>query len=609
MILVTLYIFVNMADARRLKFGKRSSEYMRVIKLHRLAIPIFSALVGSQSIIFAKSIAELLKMTSKGNNQFAFWETYILIVAMICTIFTQIHWLAKALKYFDASFVIPLFQASFITFASFGGGIYFREFDSFQTNQVIGFPISIFLVGFGVALLSLREVTPTDDKVELLDADAAEGALHDVMAEIDKGGGGGGGGGGRLAPITELENGMERGNENKGHFNAADPHDENENSLDQTMETVSSITSSPASYSELKNSTNSKHSQRHSIPNSTTKEHPVTNTPPHLRLIRGGPKAGRALPSTPKAWIEDGVKNGGNGLSILYAAREIKRHLGGRRSRRRGVGPSSYSRPKSNGKGGKYRPTSASSVGSWQSNNDHISVSSINSFELDSSGREDGSPSPNGSGVGGGGERNEESGSGDGNGNGRSSPSSPSSSSSRIRASTAAREAALQDKLLNSMNAAMMDHTGSNRQPHQSNRKKKAELTISTNTTSKAKRSSSGAASSGRKINTGTLGTTGTAAGQKHKNVMPSPGSSSNIYLGRPTSAERARLCLAQQRRDMVNSRANGVSKVEENKVEDDYDPCAETFDGDTELMNRRLEFKTATTPTNSIRKGLLPRT
>ena len=69
---------------------------------------------------------------------------------------------------------------------------------------------------------------------------------------------------------------------------------------------------------------------------------------------------------TPKAWVKNGLKNGGNGVSILYAAKEIKRHLGGRNRKQRGVGPSKrYSMP------------------NISSPREHISVSSITTFEIE----------------------------------------------------------------------------------------------------------------------------------------------------------------------------------------------------------------------------------
>jgi len=307
LVLIILYVLVSRYESIRDKFGKHSDEYMKVIKLHRFFVPLFSSLIGSQSIIFAKSIAELLKMTARGNNQFIFWETYLLMISMVITIFTQIHWLAKGLKYFDAVYCIPIFQAGFITFASFGGGIYFQEFWNFNLDQMIGFPISIGLIGAGVFLLSFREVTPVGDKVELLDAIAEEEASH-IMTDVDD------------------------DQEYKDSNSAIDSGSPSRKSVSLKMRTL------PVRFKR-----------------SATEGSPS----------RGGPTAGRRLSvpvGTPKAWIQNGLQNGGNGVSILYAAREIKRHLGGRRRSRRGVGPS---------------------LNGDTSPREHMSVSSVTSVEFD----------------------------------------------------------------------------------------------------------------------------------------------------------------------------------------------------------------------------------
>ena len=53
-------------------------------------------------------------MTAKGNNQFVYWQTDLMLGGMVVTIFTQIHWLAQGLKHFDAVYCIPIFQGKVI---------------------------------------------------------------------------------------------------------------------------------------------------------------------------------------------------------------------------------------------------------------------------------------------------------------------------------------------------------------------------------------------------------------------------------------------------------------------------------------------------------------
>eukprot|EP00949_MAST-11_sp_MAST-11-sp1_P004878 g4878.t1 len=158
------FIFIRYADAVKRKSGRQSVEYSRLAKFHRIAMPLLSGMLGSQSIVFAKSFAELVKAAGKGYPAFAYFATYIIIGAMFTTIFGQIHWLARGLQAFDAVFVVPVFQCSFISFASLGGGIYFREFWGFSTLQVFMFPFGVATILLGVMILSRREVVQENER-------------------------------------------------------------------------------------------------------------------------------------------------------------------------------------------------------------------------------------------------------------------------------------------------------------------------------------------------------------------------------------------------------------------------------------------------------------
>lgn len=48
----------------------------------------------------------------------------------------QIHWLAFGLQFFDAVFIVPVFQCFFISVSIFGGGVYFKEFSKMSTLAV-----------------------------------------------------------------------------------------------------------------------------------------------------------------------------------------------------------------------------------------------------------------------------------------------------------------------------------------------------------------------------------------------------------------------------------------------------------------------------------------
>ena len=87
----------------------------RVLQAHQFIYPTLSGVLGAQSVLFAKSTAELLKSAFRAGDgdepsPFASPMTYVIIVCMFSTIFMQLHWLAVALQWFDAVYCIPVFQ-------------------------------------------------------------------------------------------------------------------------------------------------------------------------------------------------------------------------------------------------------------------------------------------------------------------------------------------------------------------------------------------------------------------------------------------------------------------------------------------------------------------
>ena len=85
------------------------------VQYHQFIYPTLSGVLGAQSVLFAKSTAELVKSAFRGDSPFASVMTYVIIVCMFSTIFMQLHWLAVALQWFDAVYCIPVFQVRLVT--------------------------------------------------------------------------------------------------------------------------------------------------------------------------------------------------------------------------------------------------------------------------------------------------------------------------------------------------------------------------------------------------------------------------------------------------------------------------------------------------------------
>jgi magnesium transporter len=134
------------------------ASYVKYEKIHPVLYCMLAGLFGSQVLIFAKSVAELTRTSINGDQQFTQVLTYVFIIGMLGSIFIETHMLATALRFFDAMYVVPVFQCFFITLGAVAGGIYFNEFGRFDTQQSILFPLGVLITLSGVALLSTREM-------------------------------------------------------------------------------------------------------------------------------------------------------------------------------------------------------------------------------------------------------------------------------------------------------------------------------------------------------------------------------------------------------------------------------------------------------------------
>ncbi|TMW69437.1 hypothetical protein Poli38472_001593 [Pythium oligandrum] len=153
---IGLFTLVKRLERIRKHHGTSSMKYKRFARIHPVAYPALSGIFGAQSVLFAKSVAELIKTTAEGTNQFAKFGTYAISGSMFACIFLQIHWLAHGLQSFDAVFVVPVFQCFFISVSIFGGGVYFKEFANMTTLALSMFFFGVCVTLSGVYILAQR---------------------------------------------------------------------------------------------------------------------------------------------------------------------------------------------------------------------------------------------------------------------------------------------------------------------------------------------------------------------------------------------------------------------------------------------------------------------
>lgn len=163
----------QVVDLARVTAGLREPPpaYAAYARWHPLAYAAMAGSIGGQTVMFAKSMGEIVKATAAGSNQFVFFFTYVILVCMVaCTVGEQ-HFLASGLQLFDAMLVVPVFSSAFMIITVLGGAAYFDELSSFDTTSWILFPIGILLTVAGVVVLSSRKQDGGGTKDE--DEDAA----------------------------------------------------------------------------------------------------------------------------------------------------------------------------------------------------------------------------------------------------------------------------------------------------------------------------------------------------------------------------------------------------------------------------------------------------
>uniref|UniRef100_A0A0D9VGG9 Probable magnesium transporter n=1 Tax=Leersia perrieri TaxID=77586 RepID=A0A0D9VGG9_9ORYZ len=125
---------------------------------------IVSGAIGSCSVLFAKSLSNMLRLTMSSRYQFHSWFTYSILLLFL---FTAGFWMARlneGLSLFDAILIVPMFQIAWTFFSICTGFVYFQEYQVFDTLRIVMFVLGMSFVFIGISLLA-----PDDSKVDTKD--------------------------------------------------------------------------------------------------------------------------------------------------------------------------------------------------------------------------------------------------------------------------------------------------------------------------------------------------------------------------------------------------------------------------------------------------------
>ncbi|KAG2439261.1 hypothetical protein HXX76_004622 [Chlamydomonas incerta] len=144
---------------------------------------VFSALIGTQSVLFSKSMSVILRLTFTGENQLGNWYTWLVLPLFFSTAVFWITRLNKGLRMFPAMIIVPVMQISWTLFSIISGMLYFQEYLGFTPIKSVMFPIGVLVVFVGVFLLTQSGGAAKQASYQKMEEDAAAKAAQQDAAK------------------------------------------------------------------------------------------------------------------------------------------------------------------------------------------------------------------------------------------------------------------------------------------------------------------------------------------------------------------------------------------------------------------------------------------
>ncbi|KAG2651254.1 probable magnesium transporter NIPA8 isoform X1 [Panicum virgatum] len=159
--------------------SKDAGTYWRTMLPFSYAV--VSGAIGSCSVLFAKSLSNMLRLTMSSRYEFHSWFTYSIVLLFLCTAGFWMARLNEGLSLFDAILIVPMFQIAWTFFSICTGFVYFQEYQVFDTLRIIMFVLGMTFVFLGISLLA-----PDDSKA----ADTKDGlsATEESVIDMDRNG-------------------------------------------------------------------------------------------------------------------------------------------------------------------------------------------------------------------------------------------------------------------------------------------------------------------------------------------------------------------------------------------------------------------------------------
>ncbi|KAK4712757.1 hypothetical protein R3W88_007270 [Solanum pinnatisectum] len=118
---------------------------------------VVSGAVGSCSVLFAKSLSNMLRLSMSSGYSLHSWFTYSMLLLFLSTAGFWMARLNEGLSFFDAILIVPMFQITWTFFSICTGFVYFQEYQVFDALRTTMFILGMISVFVGISLLAPDE--------------------------------------------------------------------------------------------------------------------------------------------------------------------------------------------------------------------------------------------------------------------------------------------------------------------------------------------------------------------------------------------------------------------------------------------------------------------
>ncbi|KAF8108135.1 hypothetical protein N665_0114s0027 [Sinapis alba] len=162
--------------------GQEISSYWKMLLPFSYAV--VSGAIGSCSVLFAKSLSNLLRLAMSSSYQLHSWFTYSMLLLFLSTAGFWMTRLNEGLSLYDAILIVPMFQIAWTFFSICTGFIYFQEFQVFDALRTTMFVSGMLCVFIGISLLAPDDTRGNESKDNTSSLDSI--VSSDVPSEEDR---------------------------------------------------------------------------------------------------------------------------------------------------------------------------------------------------------------------------------------------------------------------------------------------------------------------------------------------------------------------------------------------------------------------------------------